>query len=130
MLSRVNVSIRLVAFLIETTCFSERTQLTPSGVGVGRIETDLDQLSPAIWMSNQEINFVTLLGTNVGDFQSAPLKLHKDSCSKAMADVRPSGSIEYRNQPGIDGVRLARIDHALPFRCGIHPDRVHQEAVL
>ena len=90
----------------------------------------LDQFDFAGRDPGEEVDLVALGGPHVGHLAAPALEVEENRRLQGMAHVGPTGSVEDRDQPRVDRIRLAWIDHALAFRRRFHPHDPHEEGVF
>lgn len=69
------------------------------------VGADLDQLLPAINMAGKKIYLVAVGGADIGHIGALTDQFQKDRGFQGVAEVGLAGSVKYRDQAGIDGVK-------------------------
>jgi hypothetical protein len=81
-------------------------------------------------MTGEEVHLESLGGFDVGDLGAAALKLDEDGGLESVSGVGFAAAVENRDERGVGGIDLARVNLAALFRVGGDRDRVEKKSVL
>lgn len=111
-------------------CFQERASFAFENFRVGGIGAYLHKEDATGRVNGVEIQFVSSRSAKVVEFTSAALKFDQDGGFEGMAEVCSANPFVNGNEPRVDRIGFARIDHSLALGSGEERGGADQESVF
>jgi hypothetical protein len=87
-------------------------------------------LGSACRVASDKVHLATVASSYVIDLTAAAFQFEEDHGFEGVSYIGAARALVKRDQAGVDGIRLAWIDHALALGRGVQGEGAHQERVL